>query len=64
MCASISAGVFPAPANPANVSGAPRTAFAPRYATVATVCRNSSRFESAMAISVPAKAIGMPNWKP
>jgi hypothetical protein len=48
MCATIETGVraeFGA-ANSANSAGAPRIAFAPRYATVANACRKNSIFGS------------------
>src|SRR5476651_2380569 len=48
MCARILTAVRadPSPLNSAKLAGAPRTAFPPRYATVATVCRNNARAAS------------------
>src|SRR5580765_4493116 len=48
MCARILAAVRAesSPLNAAKLAGTPRTALPPRYATVATVCRNNARFSS------------------
>ena len=56
MCASIFAGarVVSPLRNAPNDSGAPRSAFPARYATVATVCRKNSRTGSAGVLIMPS----------
>src|SRR5262245_3067974 len=58
MCARILAGVRgdPSGLKVAKVSGAPRTAFAPRYATVATGCLSNTRLSSMSPLEDQAAA--------